>query len=320
LKHYLVTGGCGFIGSHLTHALVRDGNKVTILDDLSGGAATNSSPEAELVQGSILDTSLVGPLMDTVDGCFHLAAITSIQRCNEQWKWTHTTNATGTLNIFSQARKRKIPVVYASSAAVYGQQQYLPIREDAPLHPISSYGCDKYYCELQARIADVSHGVPTIGIRFFNVYGPLQYPLSNYSDVISTFIHGAINQKDIVIFGDGEQVRDFLYVDDAVISLLAAMGKLQTEKQGHYVVNACTGKEATIGSIAHRIIELTGSKVNCLYRKSRNGDIYESIGDPSLLKELLGVEAQTSITDGLSQTLSWIKDRSIVINFPGGTD
>jgi UDP-glucose 4-epimerase len=309
MKHYLVTGGCGFIGSHLTYALAKNGNKVTILDDLSGGLATNCSPEAVLVQGSILDTTLLESLMATVDGCFHLAAITSTQRCNEEWEWAHSINATGTLHVFSQARKRKIPIVYASSAAVYGHQQDFPIKESAFVHPISSYGCDKYHCELQGRIADLIHDVPTIGIRFFNVYGPLQDPLSPYSGVISTFIHRAIHQKDLVIFGNGHQVRDFLYISDAVVTLMAAMEKLQTEKEGHYVVNACTGEEATIEALAHHIIGLAGSQVKCLYRRSRKGDIYESIGDPSLLKELLGVRAQTPIVDGLSQTLAWMKGR-----------
>ncbi|MEI8294900.1 MAG: NAD-dependent epimerase/dehydratase family protein [Alphaproteobacteria bacterium] len=309
MKHYLVTGGCGFIGSHLSYALAKQGNRVTILDDLSGGLATNCSAEATLVQGSILDTVLLESLMNMVDGCFHLAAVTSTQRCNEEWEKSHTINATGTLNVFSQARQRKIPVVYASSAAVYGHQQEFPIREDAVINPISSYGCDKYHCELQGRIADLIHNVPTIGIRFFNVYGPLQDPLNPYSGVISAFIHRAINHKDLVIFGDGSQVRDFLYISDAVMALMAAMEKLHNEKRGHYVVNACTGEEATISALAHHIIDLTDSQGQCLYRKSRKGDIYESIGDPSLLNELLGVSAQMSIVDGLSQTLEWMKGR-----------
>lgn len=307
MKHYLVTGGCGFIGSHLTYALASNGNKVTILDDLSGGYATNCSPEATLVQGSILDMPLLNSLMAEVDGCFHLAAITSTQRCHEEWEWAHTINATGTIHIFSQARQRQIPVVYASSAAVYGPQPDLPIKETTLMHPISSYGCDKYYCELQARIADLIHNVPTLGIRFFNVYGPLQDPLSPYSGVISTFIHRAINQKDLVIHGNGHQVRDFLYINDAVTVLLAAMEKLQIEKAGHYIVNACTGEETSVEALAHHIIGLTGSQVKCLYRKSRKGDIYESIGDPSFLKETLGVNAQTSIVGGLMQTLAWMK-------------
>lgn len=307
MKHYLVTGGCGFIGSHLTYALARNGNKVTILDDLSSGYVSNCSPDATLIQGSILDIPLLESLIAKVDGCFHLAAITSTQRCNEEWEWAHATNATGTLHIFSQARKRKIPVVYASSAAVYGSQPALPIKENSLMHPISSYGCDKYYCELQARIADLIHNVPTIGIRFFNVYGPLQNPLSPYSGVISTFIQRAIHQKDLVIHGNGRQVRDFLYINDAVTVLSAAMEKLHVEKEGHYILNACTGEQTTVEALAHHIISLTGSQVECLYRKSRKGDIYESIGDPSFLKETLGVNAQTSIVSGLSQTLAWMK-------------
>jgi len=310
MKHYLVTGGCGFIGTHLTYALLKNSHKVTILDDLSGGYAKNCSPEANLVEGSILDASLLESLIDTVDGCFHLAAITSAQQCNNNWELAHATNATGTLYVFSKARSRKIPVVYASSAAVYGPQPYLPIREDTKVHPISSYGCDKHYCELQGRIADLTYDIPTIGIRFFNVYGPLQDHSCPYSGVISSFIYRAANKKNLIIYGTGHQIRDFLYINDAIMVLLASMEKLQREKSGHYVINACTGQETTIEEIASHVMELTGSQVKCLYRKSRRGDIYESIGDTSFLQETLGISAQTSIVSGLGQTLEWIRQTS----------
>jgi len=312
MKHYLVTGGCGFIGSHLVHALVQKGHKVTILDDLSGKHSLrhnmSQSPHIEFIQGTILNKPLLESLMDTVDGCFHLAAITSVQVCNEDWELAHAINATGTLHVFSAAQKRRVPIIYASSAAVYGPQQDFPISEEAPAYPISSYACDKYYCELLGRIAKILFDVPNIGIRFFNVYGPHQDPLSPYSSVISNFIYRATHNQDLVIHGTGYQVRDFLYIKDAITMLLTAMEKICTEREGHYVINACTGKETAIKDLANYVISLTGSKAQCIYLESRKTDIYESVGDPTLLKEILGVSANTSIINGLKQTIAWMKE------------
>ena len=324
MKHYLVTGGCGFIGSHLVHTLVQKGHKVTILDDLSSGHLANCSPKSSLIQGTILNKPLLESLMDTVDGCFHLAAITSVQVCNEDWELAHAINATGTLHVFSAAQKRRVPIIYASSAAVYGPQQDFPISEEAPAYPISSYACDKYYCELLGRIAKILFDVPNIGIRFFNVYGPHQDPLSPYSSVISNFIYRATHNQDLVIHGNGYQVRDFLYIDDAISVLLAAMDNLQGDireeilipyesltnplRIPYHVINACTGKETAIKDLANYVVSLTGSKAQCIYLESRKTDIYESVGDPSLLKEILGVSANTSIINGLKQTIAWMKE------------
>jgi UDP-glucose 4-epimerase len=302
MKHYLVTGGCGFIGSHLTHELVKAGHKVTVLDNLSNGYIRNIAPGTSFVKGCITDGPLLKSLMKNIDGCFHLAAITSPERCNKEWEQAHAVNVTGTLHVFSQARGRQIPVVYASSAAVYGHQQDFPIKEDALIRPLSSYGRHKYSGELEARIT----AIPTIGIRFFNVYGPQQGRLCPYSGVISIFIHRALNQKNLIIHGDGHQVRDFLYISDAIRMLVAAMEKLHTIKAGHYVINACTGKKTTIKDLAELIITLTYSKVKCLYGTSNKGDIYESVGNPSFLKKILGITAKTSIVNGIRQTIRGI--------------
>lgn len=311
MKHYLVTGGCGFIGFHLVQALVQNGYKVTILDDLSNNISLrqnmSQSPYIEFRQGNILDIHLLESLMDIVAGCFHLAAITSAQTCNENWELAHEINATGTLRVFSQAKKRRVPIVYASSAAVYGQQQKFPIKENAPIHPISSYGTDKHYCELLGRIASILFGVPNIGIRFFNVYGPFQNHLSPYSGVISRFIHKAINDENIIINGDGSQIRDFIYISDAIEILLKAMEMIMQETNNCLIVNGCTGIETSIKELAFHIIDLTGSKGRYVHFGHRKGDIHASIGDPQLLENMLGIIPKTSLIDGLKETIGWMK-------------
>jgi nucleoside-diphosphate-sugar epimerase len=191
LALYLVTGGCGFIGSHLCEALVARGDRVRILDDLSTGKLENKPPAAELIRGDVADPVAVRTAMEGADGCFHLAAIASVERGNQDWLGTHRTNLTGAITILDAARRagagKPIPVVYASSAAVYGDNPEVPLAETATVRPLSAYGADKLGCELHARVASHVHGVPTVGMRFFNVFGPRQDPKSPYSGVISIF-------------------------------------------------------------------------------------------------------------------------------------
>ena len=185
---YLVTGGCGFIGSHLCSALRGAGHRVRVLDDLSTGVAANLAPGADLVRGDVADAGLVRRAMDGAAGCFHLAAIASVERGTRDWLGTHRVNLSGAVAVLeAAARLGGVPVVYASSAAVYGDCEALPLAEDAPTRPLSAYGADKLGCEQHARVAGVVHGVPTLGLRFFNVFGPRQDPGSPYSGVISIF-------------------------------------------------------------------------------------------------------------------------------------
>ena len=176
---YLVTGGCGFIGSHLCSALRSAGHGVRVLDDLSTGTEANLAPGADLVRGDVADAGAVREAMEGAAGCFHLAAIASVERGTRDWLGTHRANLSGTVAVFeAAARLGRIPVVYASSAAVYGDCAALPLKEDAPTRPLSAYGADKLGCEQHARVAGVVHGIPTLGLRFFNVFGPRQDPLS----------------------------------------------------------------------------------------------------------------------------------------------
>src|SRR5665213_2338149 len=249
---YLVTGGAGFIGSHLCDALVGDGHAVRVLDDLSTGVRTNLPASVELIEGDIADQAAMQEAVAGVDGCFHLAAIASVARGVEDWLGTHRANLTGAITLFDTVRREPlpVPVVYASSAAVYGDGARLPITEDAAKRPLSAYGADKYACELHAEVASHVHAVPTVGLRFFNVYGPRQDPRSPYSGVISIFCERLRRGAPVEVFGDGGQTRDFIAVADVVAALRAAMARRKTvvpvipEARGlpaSDVYNVCTG-------------------------------------------------------------------------------
>src|ERR1700761_3440303 len=225
MSTFLVTGGAGFIGSHLCEALIARGDQVRVLDDLSTGHRRNVPAQATLIVGDVADPTAVAEAMADVDGCFHLAAIASVEKGVTDWLGTHRVNVSGTVTVFDAVRRQgsRIPVVYASSAAVYGDAAVVPIAETAPCVPLSAYGADKYGCELHARVASHVHGIPAVGLRFFNVYGPRQDPKSPYSGVISIFCERIAAGLPITVYGDGQQTRDFVYVGDVVRALLGAM-------------------------------------------------------------------------------------------------
>jgi len=305
---YLVTGGCGFIGSHLAESLARDGHGVRVLDDLSTGKRENLAASVELLVGDVADADLVRRAMDGVDGCFHLAAIASVERGNLDWLGTHRANLTGAIAVFDAARRPGaigIPVVYASSAAVFGDEPRMPLTELSPVRPLSAYGADKLGCELHARVAGVVHGVPTVGLRFFNVYGPRQDPKSPYSGVISIFCDRLGARRPITIFGDGLQTRDFVYVADVVASLRAAMDSLTGVKTSLY--NVCTGRSTSVVDLAHIIAGLCGIRAEITFAAPRAGEIRVSLGSPDRLKTELGVDCRTEIAEGLRATLDSLK-------------
>ncbi len=300
MSAYLVTGGCGFIGSHLADSLVAAGNSVRILDDFSTGKRENAPSSAEIITGDVADAETVRSAMAEMDGCFHLAAIASVERSNEEWIRTHQVNLTGTVNVFDAARDSTMPVVYVSSAAIYGDNEDVPLAETARPRPLTAYGADKLGCEQHARVAHGVHGIPTAGFRFFNIFGPRQDPASPYSGVISIFADRIARGQLIRINGDGEQTRDFVYVDDAVRFLMAGMKSLPA---GPEVYNVCTGKGTTINQLAEIIAGVAGNDVDVSHGPPRVGDARASVGDPSHAREVLGMEVETSIVDGLRQTL-----------------
>ena len=316
MGRYLITGGCGFIGSHLAERLLKEGHAVRVLDDLSTGKRDNVSPSAELIVGSVTDAELVRAAMDGIDGCFHLAGIASVVRGTQDWVGTHGVNLTGTITVFNAARRAYgksggnvgIPVVYASSAAVYGDEATMPLTEASPTRPLSAYGADKLGCEQHARVAGIVHGVPTAGLRLFNVFGPRQDPQSPYSGVISIFCNRLTAGEAIKIFGDGMQSRDFVYIDDVIAALTAAMTKIsERTRVATLIYNVCTGRPTTIIELANLIGELCGRKPEIGFAPPRADDIRISIGSADRLRADLGIACSTDLKDGLRVTLASLR-------------
>ena len=304
MSTYLVTGGAGFIGSHLSDALLRRGDAVRVLDDLSTGKRANLPATVELIEGDVADPAAVREALDGVDGCFHLAAIASVERGVTDWLGTHRTNLAGTITLFDAIRRgRTVPVVYASSAAVYGDAASVPTAEDTERNPLSAYGADKYGCELHARVAGHVHGIPTTGLRFFNVYGPRQDPRSPYSGVISIFCERITRGDPVDIFGDGLQTRDFICVDDVVAALLAAMRRPGIDAP---VFNVCTGLATTVLDLAQLIARLAGRQVTLRHRPPRSGEIRNSTGVPDRARDALALPSPIRLQDGLPKVLDWM--------------
>ena len=301
---FLVTGGAGFLGSHLVDALLKQGHVVRVLDDLSSGYRKNLPRQIEFLHGDITDRTTVEEAFEGIDACFHLAAIASVVRSNREWLRTHEVNLTGTLNILNQARilrrRREIPIVYASSAAIYGDCASVSIGEDTPVAPLSAYGADKRACELHARVAGAVHEIATVGLRFFNLYGPRQNAQSRYSGVIAVFADRLRLGEPVEIFGDGGQVRDFTYVEDAVGALHRALTAASTSAP---VFNICTGKGTSVRALAETMAELYQTDITAYYSPARSGEVRISVGDPRRAAEQLGFRAETALADGLAITL-----------------
>jgi len=303
--HYLVTGGCGFIGSHLIELLLGSGHEVTVIDDLSTGKRENIPASVKLEVADITTPGVFDKHVGQVDGCFHLAAIVSVQQSVDQWLRTHQVNQGGMVALFDAlARaKRKIPVVYASSAAAYGDCREFPLKESARVAPLSAYGVDKLACEWQASVATSIHGIPTAGLRFFNVYGPRQDPASPYSGVISIFADRMKKHLPVTIYGDGEQTRDFIYAGDIARGLTLSMQALENARIAYGVFNICSASKISVNMLAQLIASLTGSRSVITHAEARAGDIRHSAGDPAAAKRALSFEAKTELGDGLKLTL-----------------
>jgi UDP-glucose 4-epimerase len=308
MPRYLVTGGCGFIGTHLCRALLRDGHEVRVLDDLSSGRRENLHAGAELIEGDIADPYSLEAGLAAIDGCFHLAAIASVAAGVADWTGTNRVNLGGAIALFDAIARlpggRRPPVVYASSAAVYGDAQTLPVDEATPARPLSAYGADKLAMELHAGVATHLHGIPTVGLRFFNVYGPMQDPASPYSGVISIFCERLLAGRPIAVFGDGGQTRDFVAVADAVAALRAAMQRLPADAP---VLNVCTGEAIAIRVLAKTIGGLCGVPPQIVARPPREGEIRHSLGSRARARDLLGLAAPTTLRNGLVPVLDWLR-------------
>lgn len=299
MAKFLVTGGAGFIGSHLVDALIHDGHQVRVLDNLSTGTRANLAPRAEFILGDTTDYEVFRDAVSEVDGVFHMAAIASVEKGFEDWPGTHTINVTSFINLLDLSRRvasKPFPIVYASSAAVYGEDGRQSLSEDAPTRPVSSYGADKLGCENHASVGASAYGIPSVGLRLFNVYGPRQYANSPYSGVISIFCDRIRSGKEICIHGDGWQTRDFIYVSDAVRLLIAAM---QSEPSGASIFNACTGVATSIRALADEISRASDIPSKVTHAPARRGDLKHSVGDPKRAQERFHWQADVSLAEGL---------------------
>jgi len=302
----LVTGGAGFIGSHLVEELLSQGREVVVLDDLSTGKLENlpKSDRLKFVKGSVTDRGLLRELFSSYPfkSVFHLAAVASVQRSVEEPVYCHQVNFDGTLYLLEEARKRGIgKFVFASSAAVYGDHPELPKREESPVKPITPYGVHKYASERYVVNSASLYGLDAVALRFFNVYGERQDPSSPYSGVLSIFIDRIKRFKggekvSIDIFGDGRQTRDFIYVKDVVKALLT----VESGQTSGKVYNVGTGKESSLLEVLEVLGELVGELPPVRFLPPRPGDIRRSVADISRLKEL-GFEPSYSLKEGLKR-------------------
>lgn len=304
-SHCLVTGGAGFIGSNLAEALACDGAQVTVLDDLSTGRETNLEPlyerGVEFVRGSILDERLLAKTFTDVDYVFHQAAFVSVPRSLVEPGLCNEVNIIGTLRVLEAARQAGVKkVVYAASSSAYGETPMLPKVETMYPSPLSPYAVAKLAAEYYCIVYNSVYGLPTTALRYFNVYGPRQDPTSQYAAVVPNFITTAAQGKAPVIYGDGEQSRDFTFVADAVQANLKAA--LSSEADGA-VVNVATSERTTINELAFMVIKLVGIDVEPEYHKPRAGDIRHSLADVSRAYELMGYEPQYNLEQGLRKTV-----------------
>lgn len=300
MANYLVTGGCGFIGSQLTKQLIATGHAVTIVDDLSNGTIIH--PKARFIQQDITEFDALDDLLFEMDGCFHLAAIPTVIMDIDDWVNVHAINLEASLNVFKLAiAAGNVPVVYASSCGVYGNTDSLPLHENQYIQPLCSYGCDKLSMELNAYFLAHDYQLPSVGLRLFNVYGPYQQASSPYSGVITQFITQLLNNKPITVFGDGEQTRDFVFVDDVVDNLIYAMTTL---KNGAHVVNLCTAKPISINQLVNLLSKLLNQECTKHYEPARTSDVNASYGCQKKMHSF-GFEIKTELTDGLKKTIDY---------------
>lgn len=306
----LVTGGAGFIGSHLVDCLVREGFTVRVLDNFSTGrpenlAAAQTTGRVTVLEGSITESDQVRRAVQGVRWVFHLAARISVPESLQDPVGYHHVNVVGTVQVLQAARAAGVEaVVLASSAAVYGIPRELPLREDAAFAPLSPYASAKIANEMDAQV--FTHmGLPVVVLRLFNVYGPRQRPDSPYAAVIPAFLRRLVRGQAPTIYGDGTQVRDFIFVEDVVQAFFLAAR--QAQRGAGRAFNICTGQGVSLLDLLQVMYRLLPNAAQPRFAEPRPGDIPCSIGDPSLAEEVLGFRAQTALEEGLRRTLAWMQ-------------
>jgi nucleoside-diphosphate-sugar epimerase len=304
----LVTGGAGFIGSHIVRTLLERGDTVRVLDNFSTGKRENlAGLDIDLVEADLRDASRVTQACRSIDVIFHEAAFVSVPQSMQEPTDCFDVNVTGTASLFEAARKAGTRrVIFATSAAVYGDSDALPLTEDTPLRPLSPYAASKRVDEIYGQLYTTSFGLEVVALRYFNVYGPRQRPDSQYAAAVPIFIRRLLEDKPITIYGDGGQTRDLIYVADVVRANLVAAEHPAAPGQ---IFNICTGVETRINDLVEVLQDLFPSAPQPEFAPARLGDIYRSIGNAHKAAELLRFRAEVSLEEGLRQTVEWMGEQ-----------
>ena len=311
MVNVLVTGGAGFIGSNLTETLLQRGHFVRVLDDFSTGKRENlifdkAYPSLETIEGDIRGFSTCRKAMNRIEYVFHQAALPSVQRSVEDPETSNAVNVGGTLNILIAARDEKVKrLIYASSSSVYGDTPTLPKHEEMASYPLSPYALQKFIGEQYGRLFYQLYGLETISLRYFNIFGPKQDPNSVYSAVIPKFIDALLHGRSPIIFGDGEQSRDFTYIENVVQANLLA---LSAEHLHGEAINIACGERISLNHLLNVLKEILGSKLSPIYQGPRQGDVRHSLADIRKGKEILNYEPKIGIEVGLKKTAEYFRE------------
>jgi len=310
MSKVLVTGGAGFIGSNLTEALLKMGHQVRVLDNFSTGKEENlvfdeAYPFLEVVEGDVCDFTVCQKAMEGIEYVFHQAALPSVQRSVEDPLASNAVNTGGTLNLLVSARDAGVRrVIYAASSSAYGDTPTLPKKEEMVPTPLSPYALQKFVGEEYCRLFFQLYGLETISLRYFNIFGPKQDPNSIYSAVIPRFINALVSGHAPVIYGDGEQSRDFTYIDNVVHANLLAMNIERTHGE---VVNVACGRRVSLNQLVKILQDIIGTHVAPLYEEPRRGDVRHSLADIKRGKAILNYEPRVGIEEGLRKTVEYFK-------------
>lgn len=307
-KRYLVTGGAGFIGSNLAHALLERGQEVRVFDDFSTGHAENLQDingDIEMLEGDVRDIEAVTAAVRNVDVVLHEAALSSVPRSLRDPVGSHSVNATGTLNVLMAAREAEVGrVVYAGSSSAYGDADRLPVEETMPVRPMSPYAVSKIAGEQYLRAFHLGYGMSTVTLRYFNVFGPRQDQASEYAAVVPRFVKAALESRPATIYGDGKQARDFTYVADVVAAnLLAAEAP---EASGRVFNIACSDPRSVLELWECVQANFSSDPVEPEFAKSRTGDVKNSHADISAARAVLGFSPSITFEEGIARTVEWL--------------
>ncbi|MBF8253785.1 MAG: family oxidoreductase [Deltaproteobacteria bacterium] len=310
-KLYLVTGGAGFIGSHIVQRLVKRGERVRVVDNLCTGEIERLASVLsviDFVEEDLADPAVCDRVVDGVDYVLHQAAIPSVQRSIRDPMASNRANITATLNVLESCRTHGVRrLVYAASSSVYGDTKVLPKREDMPATPLSPYALQKFVGERYAKLYFDLYKLETVSLRYFNVFGPSQDPYSEYSAVIPKFITKLLAGEKLTIFGDGEQSRDFTYVENVVQANLLA---LTADGAAGKMMNLGCGTRISLNQLVKQLENILGLNAQVEYLPARAGDVRDSLADIGLAERLLGYQPRVSVEDGLARTVDWFRNHA----------